>query len=517
MLSKKWFATSVFIILLLYSSLPVSNAFEGQETTIPFDLNQDQQDDYTLSIKGWAAEVEPEVQKVSYPYATYTHYIYKQAQDYFRLTVVDMKNGDIFYTARNYPSVEENEIRLSVVAHESSPTARVFSPAQKGFWDPVSQTQLPDIPAGWRTLENLPFVTTTSLYLDSEQLHYRIGHVDVFKPLGYSVFQELVTQEPETEIIQNEDKDVTYTLSLKAGDSFFSDTWGILSTKPLVSWDNPTAANEALQVEIDKKFSLDGAFYQTPSNYRPYEKNSYYLNPANVIGLRFLHRIDAENSNGTLFEDMATHLAYMSVQRQNPEGFWPTMPRSLWLSGDYNIEFDYMDNRRNADNVTFLMRYLYQKPDFAIQSTLKNWDQYLQAYIKKHAVPVPEGGVLVPDYVGDENAKTSHISLNHHLSNLNYLLESYMIDKDPSKLELAEQLLKGVENTAFLWVMPNHNLYYALTPELKPYKPNEYPDYATLTRDDLEETQRLLTKMGKVRNPKLQFLIDQKNIWLNNR
>ncbi|RKD23192.1 hypothetical protein BEP19_13325 [Ammoniphilus oxalaticus] len=520
MLNKKWFAVSVLIIFVFYSSLPVTNASEGhQHASFSYDLNGDQQRDYELRMGGWAENVEPELETVYHEHATYHHYRYRQGQNYLRLTIMSLQNGDILYTARNYLSPTANEARLSIVAYDGqSTTARRFIPPTDPTWDAVNQQRIPGNPPSWQQLEQLPTTTPTALYLDSERLHYRVGQADLLKPIGHTVFQEVAEQRRPTEIVRGEDR-ITYTVPLPTNATVFSDTWGLLSTKPLIKWDNPAAVREASQLELqhDKKLSVDGAYYLTPNNYRPYAPNSFYLNPANVLGMRMVPLIDAE-INGTLFEDVATHLAYASIKRQNAEGFWPTVPKSLWLSGDYQIEYNYMDNRRNADNVTFLMRFMKKKEgDPQIAAALKKWDDYQQNYIKKHAVPTPNGGILVPDYVGGEGSQMSHISLNHHLSNLMYLLESYRLDQDPQKLALAEPMLTGVESTAMLWVMPDHNLYYALTPGLKPYKPDQYPDYHSLTRDDLEVTQWLLTTVGKPRSPQLQLLIEQKNIWISHQ
>jgi hypothetical protein len=88
-----------------------------------------------------------------------------------------------------------------------------------------------------------------------------------------------------------------------------------------------------------------------------------------------------------------------------------------------------------------------------------------------------------------------------------------LYDQDEDKKNMADKLFAGIEETKTRWVMPNHNLYYALYPNLKPHA---YPDYPYLTRDDLLLSQYFMFKIQGEPHPTLQFLIDNKNEWLEN-
>ncbi|GAB6931776.1 hypothetical protein JCM14719A_01290 [Calditerricola satsumensis] len=43
----------------------------------------------------------------------------------------------------------------------------------------------------------------------------------------------------------------------------------------------------------------------------------------------------------------------------------------------------------------------------------------------------------MPDYVGGPGGRTTHVSLNHHVANMNYLYETYLTDQNPQKRALA--------------------------------------------------------------------------------
>lgn len=451
---------------------------------------------YDIRLHGWIEEVEPKISTDVYEFATYTYEDYSLDGNHFRLTTVKMAHGDTLYFARNDVGTSENTVTLQI-------TVRA---------DPILKTmQLNHETRDWEEVDAHAPTDRGSFYVDSKELYYRIGQVDTFIPLGYSVRQLIETSE---QLISQkiEHQTMTYQIPLKSTEETFSETWGMFSLERLINWDEELPAMLAADIEFtkNKKFALEGAYYATPNSYRPYRENSYYLNPANLDGLRSLSHI-TDRVSGSLFKNIATHLAYSALKNQNNSGYWPTLPLSEWLNGEYNIGYAYMDNRRNIDNTIFLLRFYQLFPDHQLLKTLKTWNDYHIKYIEKHAIEIENGGLFIPDYVAESGKSETHISLNHLAANLNYLLESYLLIENVEQLEYAEQLLLGIINTKHVWVAPNHDLYYAVSQKLEP---TDSPDYITLTRDDLMETQYLLEEIYGEKNEDIQYLIDQKNIWI---
>ncbi|WP_027416462.1 hypothetical protein [Aneurinibacillus terranovensis] len=486
----------MFIFSLL-SSLTVltspvrAEAHERSASFFSYDINHDQMIDYTVEAIGWTSTVKPSVTVEKHDQAVYTQYFYKQGEKNFRITFIQLKNGDVMYFVRNYPGKQSNQITLKITVFDSSTKTAILSSGK------------------WRSI-GLPSSSSSSLYIDGTFLHYRIGNVTAFKPLGYTTYDEVINKERPITIKSNGES-ASYLIPLPAEASYLSDTWGILSGQPLINWEDKTVsgAAAAMEFETTKKLGVDGQYYPTPdSTYNPYTPHSFYRNPANLDGLQALSYFSGENGN--LFYDIATHLAYSSVNTQNPEGFWPTYPRSEgWLYKTYKIGYEYMDNRRNADNVTFLLNYAKQTNDPDVKQALKKWDTYQTGYIRKYGIRTGKHGILIPDYT--DGTHVSHTSLNHQTANMNYILEAYLFDGDPVKKDLALQLLSGIEETSKRWVMPNHNLYYSLDRKLNPTSSN---DYFELTRDDLLTAQDLLLEVRGEKSEVLQYLIDEKNKWI---
>ncbi|GEN33193.1 hypothetical protein ADA01nite_06530 [Aneurinibacillus danicus] len=455
--------------------------------------------DYKLNVQGWVEDVKPSVTKKQYEHATYTYYNYRSGKRSFRLITVEIDNGDVMYFAENHVTSEANRVSLRITAKDGNPQ-EIYS-------------FLPGKPSAWQKLTEMPDSLNAPTYAEGEKLSYRIGKTEVYRPLGHTVFEEMPYYSPNV-TVRKKSKDMEYEAVLPADSTSMSTNWGILSGPPLINWSEQKAYKKALDIEFDqdKKLRGDGAYTMIPKNYEPATETAFYRNPSNGEGLR-ANEFVSQPSMGKLFTDISTHLAYTAVAAQNEEGYWPTYPRSKWLNKEYRIGYAYMDNRRNADNATFLLRYLQQKPDSAVRQALNKWDSYLLRYIDRYNQQVDGRTIsFIPDYVGHEGSRRTHTSLNHLAANMNYLLEAYLYDRDPAKKKAAEKLYAALEVTNQKWIRPDSNFYYALTPSFSPY-PAE--DYYKLTRDDLLHSQTLLVLLHGQRSKTLQYLIEQKEKWIN--
>ncbi|AMA72266.1 hypothetical protein P4S93_17530 [Aneurinibacillus thermoaerophilus] len=495
----RWFGLLLSLCLFIALATQVS-AKEASMAFFPIDLDKDGIPEFRIEASGWVADVTPSVTTDTYEHAVYTHYQYKKGGLSFRLTLARMENGSVLYFVQHTASDRAVSIPLRILAFD--PTV-------------VKTAQLSAVPTKtWKQSSYIPPVFSSALYVDGERLFYRIGQAEAYAPLGYTVYKQIREKEQPIKHAQAANGH-TFSLVLNADAKTEAVTWGMLGNQPLIRWDNEQAAAKAalLELDKDKKLREDGAYYPNESTYRPYAPGSFYRNPANGDGLHALSFLSTEE-NGAFFVNLATHLAYAAVKNQNKEGYWETQPRSEWLNKEYKIGYKYMDNRRNADNATFLLRFTQAMPDAAVQHALRKWNAYLTRYIAMHGMKIGKYGVFVPDYVGSAETKRTHTSLNHLVAIMNYLYEAYLRDQDEEKRELGNKLLAGIKATQELWVMPNHNLYYALYPN---FTPHPYPDYLDLTRNDLLLSQYFLTRIQGEPDPVLQYLIDNKNKWLDSQ
>jgi hypothetical protein len=295
------------------------------------------------------------------------------------------------------------------------------------------------------------------------------------------------------------------TFQFETGKDMVTEHWGILSQKPLVNWDNPEAI-EAIQLASKYKWTMGGMYYSMPSSYQPYHKDGYYYNPAQHVGESYLRKTDL----GRFFEVFALVSLYNSIEMQNSHGFWWITTQSDWLYGSYGIPSMYYDTRWSTDAAMFLVRGFNKYKDPAFLRSSQIYADFFANFARENNYRTANQGILVEDYWHPHVDPLVHSSLNHHLSEINFLLELYQVAEDQTYYELAMQMKQGVADIAKAYVKPNGDLWYA-------YMPNGtygYLDYPLLTLLDLQRTQELLLQVTMIPDPDIQYLIETKLAFL---
>lgn len=490
----------LFLFLLVFGSV-LFFVTRTEAYLLSYHVTGNPLPDYHFDLNGWVEDVKPVITRKTYEHATYTYHDYRQGSRFFRLTTVKLGNGDLLYFARHYQAADAGTVTLSVVAHESAIES--------------IHTFVPGKPASWLVGHNLPASIQSAVYIDGPRLSYRIGPTEVYRPLTHTVLEKQMEASNGITAEASSSASRTYHIPLPADANTFATTWGAFSSGRLLNWDDQQAYDTSLEIEFSdrRQLHMDGSYSIIPDNYEPVSETGYYRNPTNGEGLRAVKYAN-DQTKGTLFMDIATHLAYCAAASQNPEGYWPTYPRSEWLNREYGIDYMYMDNRRNADNAIFLLRYQQAYPDPVIAQTLRRWDAYVIPYINRYKRQVAGQTIsLIPDYIGPSDKKPAHTSLNHLAATMNYMLEAYLADGDETKKEAALLLLSALDATRKRWIRPDSNFYYALTPALTPYYPGE--DYYKLTRDDLLESQSLLMRALGKQSATIAYLLTHKEKWMN--
>lgn len=427
----------------------------------------------------------------------------------FRFQLKQVKDQDFTYFIRYTPTKANQEpLSLELIYYGQKKLAGRI---------PVSAIGEDKLPYDWEhiVIDQQMELPHASVYLQDDELEFRIGATDTFRNLGYTVRDYQAGDQTRSFIHQsNGDQHFTFTFTNKLG--YYSETWGMLAKSGLFAWERSSFENFVLRddVSINRKLSLDGLYYRTPNNYVPRTSYSYYLNPANIMGVRAIGTLQMEKNKGRYIDDLVILLGQMAVDQQNEEGFWPTEPKSEWLEKDYGIGYQYFDNRRNADNATFLVLLYQHYPDEQIKKVLERHVDYLYKAIEDHSVRTSEYGLLFTDYIGKDENEMSHIALNHHLAVINFLLDwSIKMDDEKAK-SYASRMVTGIVDTENLWIKENHDLYYALFADLTPH---HYSDYIDLTLSDLRMTQAYLMRVFGEYNDSLYKLMDSKQQWLDMR
>ncbi len=288
--------------------------------------------------------------------------------------------------------------------------------------------------------------------------------------------------------------------------------WFLLrSSGQLVDWNNPESAPKWAIYSFtgDNRWCLNGYYYLSPNSYYPWGEHYYNNLPAAYIAGRMM-RDNGQPASAILGLAM---MDVMSGQR-NEEGYLPSLAGSTWLRDDYGIEPGYFDTRFNVD---FSIAQINAVGRYGInqwKTDLVRFGNYLCGYSERHHFASNKDGQegwLVQDYAHKNGGKPTHCSLNHQAASAVFLYRLSDLTGDKRFTATAELMVRGIENTALLWLKPDGDLYYSYMPDGK-YDRDDYP---YLTYNDLLELQGYVTASRGTASAPLNTLLESKRKWMD--
>ena len=291
------------------------------------------------------------------------------------------------------------------------------------------------------------------------------------------------------------------TYKFYSGEKMVTEQWGMVSSENLVDWQNKIGT-EAIRLAGVNKWTIGGMYYPLETTYDPNYKNGYFFNPANDVGESYLRKTEC----GRFFEDFAIICLYNTIESQNEQGIWEITIQSNWLKQDYGIPSSYYDTRWCTDASQFLLAGYRKYKDPLLLDRAKKYGEYYLNHAENHHYSTSKTGILVEDYWHPEEKQKVHSSLNHHLSEMNFLLNLYLETDKKEYLMMAERMKQGVKDVAKNYIKPNGDLWYAYMPD----HTFGLMDYPKLTLEDLQRSQDLWYKIQNAKDPDLQFLIEKK-------
>lgn len=489
------------LIILLIAAISFFIGNEGPKP-VTLDTNEDGKPDYRINFRGpsdleWSQETEEK----EYKFMTETVHTYRlkdkgEKVGTITLTLRQLEGKDVIYYIKYehtrpifnleavISSVDEwaragRNGAMKINGHQIKYGSSITN--QTSFWGSF------DIE--YSHGEDLP---VNAVFLDSPTHYLRIGLVDVFKPLKNQVREEHIEKSVPIAVSRVE-RDINYNITFPEEIGYFVENWGILSSRQLIDWSAAQAVDAARAGDLVRyrKFSTDGIYYLTPWNYYPSDKTTFWLNPASthhVAGM--FSRYDA----GSYFRDIAITSMYSAIETQTKDFYWLSSPRSDWLYQEYGIPSGFYDTRFSTDVAMYLLD-MYEKTGekLALEAS-QNYAIWLRKYIDEQGIPTSGGGMLVPDYFkkGFTHKKTN-VSLNHLVSEMNFLYRLYLIDNDFANFKSGNLIRQGVRDTGRNWIREDGDLHYAYLGEGK-YGMQDYP---LLTLNDLRTGQKLIKAASK--------------------
>ncbi len=303
---------------------------------------------------------------------------------------------------------------------------------------------------------------------------------------------------------------ITYAFPKSA--DVISEFYYIKSAIPLITIDSKTT-DLLIRTELSGRFRfLQDGFYQTSyENYYPTGEGNYFRNCANYVGMHFIkyNKKLSDNQRVKYFDYFAYASTYLVDSQISEYGFFETKSRSEWLYRDFLINGDFYDTRFNADNAELNILIFEQFSDKFFLDTLETYGKFFVQYAREYSYKT-ERGILVEDYYNPKGGLPTHVSLNHQLANLNVLLSLYDLTKNDEYMDVAMQMLYGIEDTKNEWILDNSDLSYALY-----YNGNNniMKDYPYLTYNDLFITRERLESLN-IKSSAIEELMEAKMVYM---
>jgi len=353
---------------------------------------------------------------------------------------------------------------------------------------------------------NLPFET---LFIQTNQYSMVLGVPALYQPTANNTRTILRAHERPLTITPKPDgTGYRVQLTFKQAKNTFGEIWVVQSASPLVDWTKPenAATFSVHNLEWKARWTMDGYYFPAPTTYRPGGGNVYYCNPASYTAASFV-----AYPTSPLSHVLGYAMTKTTLRNQNELGYFPTNPESLWLSTDFGITANFYDTRFNTDFANVLLTAYFRYGDTEFLFAARRYIEFFLQFAEENHYDV-NGGWLVEDYWGADKKVPTHVSLNHQLAEINYLIRHYKATGDERCFALMNLMLDGIRNTEAQWYQSDGNLRYGL---MYTGTFNVLRDYPYLTYNDLFETKRLLALHFNREEAFINNLMAFKKTWMD--
>lgn len=420
---------------------------------------------------------------------------------YLLYDTYSLNNGDLYYYLKYEPvSSASGEISLLLPYKFETYDIRTIS-------YPRGLDQTKSVIKAYRNQKPdsgiMELLDPGSVYIDSGSLNAFFSYTSVYEKEVRNIRKELYEKAENISITAD-----GVRITFPAAANSFSEQWGLISNEKLVDWDDEKAVAAIKTGDLSRvrKWGGNGQYYFLPYAYAPYSPNGFYRNSANHIGNLYI------NTSGRFFEDYAYITIDTLTRTQNPDGFWGTDPMAENLYESYKVGAGFFDTRWDTEAALSLLRgYRKFNESHMLEAAVK-FTEFYCGFARKNAYTAKNNGILVYDYgFSATPGVVTHVSLNHLVSEMNFLFEMYITTSDLDYLEVATKILLGIEDTGKSWInTKTGDLHYAY------YGDGKYggQDYPTLTLNDLRYAQELITAVYGKENPVIKMLIETKEKYL---
>ncbi|PLS17849.1 S-layer homology domain-containing protein [Bacillus sp. M6-12] len=334
-----------------------------------------------------------------------------------------------------------------------------------------------------------------------------------------SVLREFLEEYESYKILQNKDAaSITMQLEMKVPAKTVSESWALLSNQPLFekkenrdSWFERSVKE---YTTINSWLTSEGAYTKLPWSVEPSYKMAFGRNLGNLQGGIYLTMYKGMQER-YFYDIVINSLADLNIYsngaiRAGDVPIFKTEYTSTWLKNAYGTTAPYIDTRHN-ENVALFLKHTGEA--FGIQqlagANRKYADFLVQQKSLGNIIQITPTSHLVADYYAPGSQKT-HVSLNHALGEMRFLLETYQQTNDDKYFNTAREIQSAIEYLHPRWIREDGDLWYQVNGRME-FNGRDYP---WLTLADLLLSQERFEEIGQPRSTVFDQLIRSKTNYL---
>lgn len=351
----------------------------------------------------------------------------------------------------------------------------------------------------------------TSAVLVSKAYEFR-ELVSTYSGGRASVVKELV-EEREEMSLSGSGSPASISLDLSARESS-CERFFVVSPRPLVDADLPARQLSLVRGKTWAWADHTGPYMKGPWSIEPFTREGYVRAQSTMRNPRMMRSACA---TGSLFlRDLTYSNLYSLWLIRGGDGLWRTEWTSTWVKNGTGIVAPFVDTRHNETIGMWILEFAgtmgaSDSLVSALERATRPFAEYLVEKAKEDRVMRTATGYLLHDYYDDVTGRNhSHVSLNHALGEMNYLLELYARFFEPRYLSTALAVRNAVRDTGDAWIAPSGDLWYGIGADGSYFG----MDYQTVTLYDLILGQELLEESVGEREPAFDRLIASKQAFL---
>lgn len=307
-----------------------------------------------------------------------------------------------------------------------------------------------------------------------------------------SFIRQLLKERSSYGIIQS-DHVSALTFDMVYDSNFISEQWLMFSKEYLFENEEELSdfilfSNEQYR-KVNKWYTAEGVFSKLPWSIEPFVEEGYGRNLNYYREDTVLKRYRDNIPERYYYNLLVNSIAYFENHEKNEDNLFETHYTSTWLKKDYGTTAPYIDSRHNELGAIYI-NAITDELDLPYNDdpriTYANF--MLEQEEINNIIRVSDDAYLIADYYDpSEEAKLTHVSLNHVLGIMNLLLQVYLKTDDEPYLDVATKIHNALMETVDLWIREDHDLWYQVNENFE----FDGRDYPILTLWDLIDAEIL--------------------------